>query len=74
MSLLKLWLIVVPILTFVKIECYERNHLITNVQADGVIVAIPTGTTASSTSTRGSMVASFLYYSEKMNILVEPEV
>jgi NAD+ kinase len=33
-----------PYLT--KIECYEKGQLITKVQADGVMLATPTGSTA----------------------------
>lgn len=38
------------------IECYERGRLITKVQADGVMVATPTGSTAYSVAAGGSMV------------------
>lgn len=43
-----------PYLT--NIECYERGRLITRVQADGVIIATPTGSTAYSVGAGGSMV------------------
>ncbi|GMH36488.1 hypothetical protein BSKO_04356 [Bryopsis sp. KO-2023] len=43
-----------PYLT--NIECYERGRLITRVQADGVILATPTGSTAYSVAAGGSMV------------------
>jgi NAD+ kinase len=39
-----------------KIECYERGRLITKVQADGVLISTPTGSTAYSVSAGGSMV------------------
>ncbi|DBB11368.1 TPA: hypothetical protein ACH3X3_006790 [Trebouxia sp. C0006] len=43
-----------PYLT--KIECYEQGRLITKVQADGLMLATPTGSTAYSVAAGGSMV------------------
>jgi NAD+ kinase len=43
-----------PYLT--KIECWEHGRLITKVQADGVMLATPTGSTAYSVAAGGSMV------------------
>lgn len=43
-----------PYLT--KIECWEHGNLITKVQADGVMLATPTGSTAYSVAAGGSMV------------------
>jgi len=43
-----------PYLT--KIECYEKGQLITKVQADGVLLSTPTGSTAYSVAAGGSMV------------------
>eukprot|EP00899_Mesostigma_viride_P008950 jgi/Mesvir1/18056/Mv09370-RA.1 len=39
-----------------KVECYESGRLITKVQADGVLLATPTGSTAYSVAAGGSMV------------------
>ena len=43
-----------PYLT--KIECWERGRLVTKVQADGVMLATTTGSTAYSVAAGGSMV------------------
>ncbi|CAD7703844.1 unnamed protein product [Ostreobium quekettii] len=43
-----------PYLT--NIECLERGRMITRVQADGIILATPTGSTAYSVAAGGSMV------------------
>lgn len=43
-----------PYLT--NIECYERGRMITRVQADGIMLATPTGSTAYSVAAGGSMV------------------
>jgi len=39
-----------------NIECYEKGRYITRVQADGIMLATPTGSTAYSVSAGGSMV------------------
>jgi NAD+ kinase len=39
-----------------KIEAYDRGQLITTIQADGVMLATATGSTAYSVSAGGSMV------------------
>jgi len=43
-----------PYLT--KLECWDRGRLVTKVQADGVMLATPTGSTAYSVAAGGSMV------------------
>jgi len=39
-----------------NIQCYERGRLITRVQADGVMISTPTGSSAYSVAAGGSMV------------------
>eukprot|EP00195_Chlamydomonas_chlamydogama_P008652 CAMPEP_0202892086 /NCGR_PEP_ID=MMETSP1392-20130828/1922_1 /ASSEMBLY_ACC=CAM_ASM_000868 /TAXON_ID=225041 /ORGANISM="Chlamydomonas chlamydogama, Strain SAG 11-48b" /LENGTH=384 /DNA_ID=CAMNT_0049575965 /DNA_START=530 /DNA_END=1684 /DNA_ORIENTATION=+ len=39
-----------------NIECYEKGRFITRVQADGIMLATPTGSTAYSVAAGGSMV------------------
>jgi NAD+ kinase len=39
-----------------NIECYEKGRFVTRVQADGIMLATPTGSTAYSVAAGGSMV------------------